>query len=101
MTQPLFVFKNTVPLEEGRELFCEKSSEGVLKPIVEQKSCDEKRTPPSSKNFVFRSHLLFKRRNILQMLFENSNKVRRGSKIYRTAITILQRKTPSVFNRFH
>ncbi len=39
---------------------------------------DEKRTPPSSKNFVFLSHLLFKRRNILQMLFENSNKVRRG-----------------------
>jgi len=46
-------------------IFSEKSSEGVLKPIVEQKSCDEKRTPPSSKNFVFRSHLLFKRRNIL------------------------------------
>ena len=24
MTQPLFVFKNTVPLEEGRELFLRK-----------------------------------------------------------------------------
>ena len=26
---------------------------GVLKPIVEQKSCDEKRTPPSSKTSFF------------------------------------------------
>ena len=42
MTQPLFVFKNTIPLEEARELFCEKSSEGVLKPIVEQKSCERR-----------------------------------------------------------
>ena len=36
-------------VEEGRELFSKKSSEGVLKSIVGQKTCDEKRTPPSSK----------------------------------------------------
>jgi len=58
-------------LKRDENFFQEKSSEGVLKSIVEQKKCDEKRTPPSSKNFVFRSHLLFKRRNIFQMLFEN------------------------------
>ena len=32
------ILKDTVPLEEGRELFSKKSSEGVLKPIVEQKN---------------------------------------------------------------
>ena len=41
-------------LKRDENFFCEKSSEGVLIPIVEQKSCDEKRIPPSSKNFVFR-----------------------------------------------
>ena len=31
MTQPLFVFKNTVPLEEGRELFSRKKFGGSSK----------------------------------------------------------------------
>jgi hypothetical protein len=35
-------------LKRDENFFSEKSSEGVLKSIVEQKTCDEKRTPPSS-----------------------------------------------------
>jgi hypothetical protein len=66
-------------LKRDENFFHKKSSEGVLKPIVEQKKYHARRTPPSSKNFVFRSHLLFKRRNIFLnglKLTTNKNKLK-------------------------
>jgi len=42
------ILKTLSLLKRDENFFQEKSSEGVLKSIVEQKTCDEKRTPPSS-----------------------------------------------------
>ena len=45
----IYIPKGVPNASEVFLFFPEKSSEGVLKPIVEQKSCDEKRTSSSSK----------------------------------------------------
>ena len=47
--------KKAVPLKGGRELFSEKSSEGVLNPSYYNKPYYARKTPPSSKTVVFES----------------------------------------------